>query len=188
MSNEHLGFVEQRADDRERYAKYFYRAPVILAGAAETSKLTARIIELERENIALTNRVVDLGNENKRLRASLETNAPLQSVAAPSEVAAVFCKTMQEIGYEIGGWPYSIDHLLVPRRSQTIARPRHIFMWVARRACSGDSLMALGRFLQRDHSSVMHGIHRAPKIMVEDPVLRGVALTVLATFGLKAPE
>lgn len=189
MSNEPLGIVEERAADRERFAKYFYRAPVILSpSAGDTSKLTARIVELERENIALTNQIIDLGNQNKRLRALLGASEPLRSIANPSDVAAVFCKTMQEIGYEIGGAPYSLDLLLQPRRSRVTARPRHVFMWIARKACSGDSLNMLGRFLGRDHSSVLHGVHRAPKIMAEDHALRGVALAVLATFGIKVPQ
>lgn len=187
MSNEHLGFVEQRAGERERYAKFFYRAPVILTAAIDTAKLAARIADLEAENATLKVQAEDLESQNARLRAQ-GRYVPLQSVAKPREVAEIFCQTLKEVGYEISGRPYSMDDLQARRRSQVMARPRHVFMWVAGQACSGDSLAAIGRFLQRDHTSVMHGRQRATKIMREDATLRGVALAALATFGIKVAE
>jgi hypothetical protein len=186
MSNERLGIVEDAQLRGERYAKFFYRAPEL---REPTGADAARLEKLERENTDLRARVVELQEANERLRASSRVTFIPPSLAKPEAVAVVFCREMKAAGYEIEGVPYAIEHLVTPRRSQLLARPRHLFMWVARRACSGYSLPKIGKFLGgRDHTTVMHGCHKATKVMREDPTLRAVARITLATFGIELPE
>lgn len=51
---------------------------------------------------------------------------------------------------------YTREDLISPSRRQPLAIWRQVFMYVARQ--SGFSLVAIGRALERDHTTVMHGV------------------------------
>lgn len=186
MSNERLGIFEEQRSLGERFARFFYRAPEI---KGPSSADAAQVARLERENADLKAKVRELEDLTERLRATSRINFIPPSLAKPEAVATVFCREMKAAGYEIEGVPYAIEHLTTPRRSQLLSRPRHVFMWIARRACSAYSLPRIGKFLgDRDHTTVMHGCHVAPRIMREDPNLRAIAASTLAVFGIELPQ
>jgi chromosomal replication initiation ATPase DnaA len=186
MSLERTGLVEHLQLQGAKYAKFFRRPPEERT-AADVS--AAELLKLETENAELKGKVKDLEVIVDRLRASARIPIIEPSVAKPEEVAAIFCREMKTAGYEIEGIPYMIEHLTTPRRGQLFARPRHVFMWSARRACSGYSLPKIGKYLGgRDHTTVMHGCHNATKVMREDPTLRAVAQVTLAHFGIELSQ
>jgi chromosomal replication initiation ATPase DnaA len=48
------------------------------------------------------------------------------------------------------------DDILSPKRDRVTARARQMVMWKAHQ--EGHSLPAIGKVLQRDHTSVLHGV------------------------------
>jgi hypothetical protein len=64
----------------------------------------------------------------------------------------------------------SLTDLLSCRRGRSVARPRHVAMYLAKELTSF-SLPAIGRMLDRDHSTVMHGCRRIATLRLEDAKL-----------------
>ncbi|MGE5566181.1 MAG: helix-turn-helix domain-containing protein [Parcubacteria group bacterium] len=56
----------------------------------------------------------------------------------------------------------TIEELCGPQRSRICARPRQHFMYLAVEK-HGKSLSAVGRFLNRDHTTIMHGVEAYKK-------------------------
>ena len=75
--------------------------------------------------------------------------------------------------------------LISTLRRQDLVRARHIAMWLARQRY-GVSLPNIGRTINRDHTTVLHGIRRAQKLMTEDRDFQRDLAEVIAY--LDAPE
>lgn len=66
-------------------------------------------------------------------------------------------KTMREILAEVcADYDLDRDDMLSPARWQPLARARQDFM--ARATEAGKTRSAIGRFLHRDHTTVLHGV------------------------------
>jgi chromosomal replication initiator protein len=59
--------------------------------------------------------------------------------------------------------------LMSRRRGRAQARPRQVAMWLARHT-TPCSLPEIGRWFERDHSTVMHAIERVDERMAAEPV------------------
>jgi hypothetical protein len=66
----------------------------------------------------------------------------------------------------------SLTDLLSCRRSRSrsVARPRHVAMYLAKKL-TRHSLPAIGRMLDRDHSTIMHGCRKIAALRLEDAKL-----------------
>ncbi len=70
----------------------------------------------------------------------------------------------------------SLGDIVSSRRARGLIRPRQVAMYLAREL-TGHSLPAIGRVLDRDHTTVLHGCRRIAALRREDPVLdREIAL------------
>lgn len=58
--------------------------------------------------------------------------------------------------------------LLGRRRNRPISWPRHVAMWIAKRIVPDASYPDLGRYFQRDHSTVISGLYRVNAHMARD--------------------
>jgi len=62
----------------------------------------------------------------------------------------------------------SVDDMIGGKRNQELALPRQIAMYLSRELTSA-SLPCIGRaFGGRDHSTVLHSIHKIKKLIVSD--------------------
>lgn len=70
--------------------------------------------------------------------------------------------------------------MLSERRTQDIARPRQIAMYVIRQICPHMSYPAIARLLKRaDHTTIIHGVRNIDRLLRSDPwVIREVAATL----------
>ena len=66
-------------------------------------------------------------------------------------------------------WGISVQSLHSKRRSRDVTIPRFLVMYLMSRYCSHRSLVEIGRFFGMDHTTIMHGIKRATKLLIEDP-------------------
>lgn len=67
----------------------------------------------------------------------------------------------------------TVGELLSRRRDRDVARPRQVAMWLSKRV-SMASLSEIGRYFDRDHKTVMHGIRRVEALLSSDAELAGV--------------
>lgn len=94
-------------------------------------------------------------------------------------VMAVFC----EVYTELTGAAYTIGDLKGARRWRDVAWPRQVCMMLVRNLC-GLSTPPVGKhFGDRDHTTVMHALKRAPDHMQERPVLKAAYDQVVAFFA-----
>ena len=71
-----------------------------------------------------------------------------------------------------------IEALLSQKRSQKYARPRFIIYYLSRNLTKL-SLPAIGRAIDRDHTSVMHGIERAEYLLENDQAFRALYRSIV---------
>lgn len=64
----------------------------------------------------------------------------------------------------------SLADLVSCRRNCGVARPRHVAMYLAKEL-TRHSLPAIGRMLDRDHSTILHGCRKIAAQRLEDPQL-----------------
>ena len=61
----------------------------------------------------------------------------------------------------------SIIHLKSDRRDEHSSKPRHAFCWLCFE-CTYKTSTQIGKFLKRDHTTVLHSLKRATQMRRED--------------------
>jgi chromosomal replication initiator protein len=120
----------------------------------------------------------DVAQLSARLKAIVrEDESPL---LVPSRIKSVMAAVAEY--YDI-----SLGDLLSSRRAREISRPRQVAMYLAK-ALTKHSLPAIGRMLERDHTTVLHGCRQIEKLRLKDPELDTEIreLTDLLTAGEQA--
>lgn len=139
------------------------------------AKLRRTVDRLERDNDLLRKAVEEL--KTKRTK-------PISSICPRmAEVMAFFFEELASRDYKINGKPYTQADLMSPRKAAIFVPPRHVLWWLLRNLCKDQSLPQIARFVGRgDHTSLMHGIARAPAWMEENKQLLGAAMAVMKRF------
>lgn len=75
----------------------------------------------------------------------------------------------------------SVAQLASPQRARGLTEVRHIAVWCLWRI-TRRSATEIGRVLQRDHSTVLHALRRAPELMAQRADLAALAAAVAARF------
>lgn len=160
----------------------YARVPIVDSHAEAKDKirhLQRRLVEIEVENKKLTAEIAGL-----RMQTAARSLASLQTADAPMpDVVAAYLEALDVIGVMVGGRKYEFADLAGISRCRAYAAPRQVCMWLCRQICKSQSLPAIGRQFNRDHTTVMHALLRAPEIMAANPQLRMAAAIVLAKFG-----
>jgi chromosomal replication initiation ATPase DnaA len=123
---------------------------------------------------ALQQQVAQLSAQLKALLREDET--PL---AVPRQIKPVIRTVAKYYGV-------SLTDLLSCRRNRSVARPRHVAMYLAERL-TRHSLPAIGRILDRDHSTIMHGCRKIATLRLEDAKL-DAEIRELIGLLTKAPQ
>lgn len=157
----------------------------------EATKVVDPTPPLRAEIAALKAELADERREVARLNVLLtDLSKPVgeRTNYSPEAVMVTFCECMAAFGVKLGDYPWTLRELKDVARGQAHARPRQVCMWLVKRLCPSSSLPSIGKlFGNRDHTTVMHAVRRAPEVMGEDPALRQVAMAVLQTFGGTTP-
>jgi hypothetical protein len=74
------------------------------------------------------------------------------------------------------------DEMVSARRSRTVARPRQVAMYLAKKL-TPKSLPDIGRqFGNRDHTTVIHGIRVVERMIGEDPLFKDKVKTIVSAL------
>ena len=88
-----------------------------------------------------------------------ELNRKPEPFTAPIKLA--------EIKYSVcGAWGIAVAQLSSDRRSTQVVHPRFA-AWRLARDLTNCSFVVIGRYFQRDHTTIMHGIYRANDLLKE---------------------
>ena len=68
-------------------------------------------------------------------------------------------------------------------RKRPIARVRFIAIWVIRQRCPHMSYTAIGRLLNRDHTTILNADRRAPELMAANERLSEIAADAMDRFA-----
>lgn len=157
----------------------------------ELHALQDRVADLEAEVAKLQNAKMVLAEANADLRQQLITagSFPLRryipATHAPSVVINKFLDELNALRVPAGIEPLRRDDMESPQRCRRLAAPRHVCIYLVRRLSTHYSTPRIGRFFgNRDHTSIMHGINRAPVWLAEEPMLQAAADAVLRHFGI----
>jgi chromosomal replication initiation ATPase DnaA len=105
--------------------------------------------------------------QQKVAQLSAQLKALLREDATPLAVPRQIKPVIRTVAKYYG---VSLTDLLSCRRSRSVARPRHVAMYLAKKL-TRHSLPAIGRVLDRDHSTIMHGCRRIATLRLEDAKL-----------------
>lgn len=194
---ERLGIVDEYRERRESIAERLspsakhqafptvYARPVPREVPARVDLTPPLRKEIER----LNGEVGRLKEENARLSALAAAHQEIRPGEPPEPtieaVMEAFCRAMNDAGLAIGDEQWSLNLLKTERRTRSIAFPRQVCMWLVKTLCSRRSLPQIGhRFGGRDHTTIMHGVKRAPAVLAARPDLLAVATSVLKKFGV----
>jgi len=121
------------------------------------------------------NKVAAYSRLNKHAPITLDlAKTALKDIISSMEKPEVTAKYIQEIVADY--YSMSVDDLISRRRTQNIAYPRQIAMYLSRKMLK-DSLLQLGDvFGGRDHSTIIHGFDKISSDLENDPNLRYVIL------------
>ncbi|NIA67795.1 hypothetical protein HBA54_04255 [Pelagibius litoralis] len=72
-----------------------------------------------------------------------------------------------------------------PRGAPTVASTRQLAMLVMRRHCAARSTPEIGRFLSRDHTTVISGCRSAERRLAEDPEYQDLYEAVREYIGIE---
>ena len=76
---------------------------------------------------------------------------------------------LAEIKYSVcGAWGISVAQLSSDRRSTQVVHPRFA-AWRLARDLTTCSFVVIGRYFQRDHTTILHGISRANDLLADNP-------------------
>lgn len=153
---------------------------------ATLDAMTARFDELEQDRDALYDRVSALEDENRQLRLDWTalTGALLKregTVTPGHAIVAAACMIFSVTAQEVTS----------RRRSERIARARYAIALVATEL-TPMSTTEIGRLLDRDHSTIAHGIRRGGELVRSDETfalrLRMVREAVQAVADGSTPD
>jgi chromosomal replication initiator protein len=157
-----LGILQQKAD----YYHKQYQGLVIDAGVLEfiAHRITTNVRVLEG---ALTRLFAFASLVGREITLDLAQDC-LADILKDSDRKV----TVEEIQRKVSEhYNIRLSDLLGPKRVRTIARPRQVAMWLAKRMTTR-SLPEIGRrFGGRDHTTVMHGVRRIEELKAGDSQL-----------------
>ena len=119
--------------------------PVVLSAQAR------KIAALQQEIAELSARLTAMEREDQ---------SPL---VVPSRIRPVISAVAKYYGVPLGD-------LVSSRRTRDLIRPRHVAMYLAKQLTK-HSLPTIGRVLERDHTTVLHGCRQIEKLRQQDPAL-----------------
>lgn len=161
-----------------------YAKPLPVPTSAEM--LRRQLQDLTKVNADLRKANADLRAMVAALQAQLESAITAEAEKlikrrhSPADVINVFLMFYNR--GRVVQW--TIDHLRSPRRARDHTIPRHVCIWLVKKLCSHYSLPQIGRlFGNRDHTTAMHAIARAPFWLLIEPALKEAADATLARFG-----
>lgn len=113
--------------------------------------------------------------------------APAQAMPpTPRDIIRSFVAELAATGFQAEGQPLTVDTLLNPRRTRALVVPRHVVMWLTYKLCPHFSLPQLGRVFNRDHTTIMHAVRRAPTWLIAHPDMREMVDIIQSRFAPKA--
>lgn len=137
-------------------------------------------IDIQRQLNGLRQKMTSLeGKLSEALEALKAERAAARAAEATAMTMAQECAltlvaertdTKMIAGAVAMAWGTTVGGLISPRRSRNVAYPRHAAFLLSRKYCSHMSLPMIGRaFGKRDHTTVMHGIANAERLIKESP-------------------
>jgi hypothetical protein len=125
----------------------------------------------------------ELGELREQHRRALEGGPP-RGIA---DVAGCFVGHLARLGYRIEDDPVTLGHLLSERRALEWAQPRMVAMWLCVSIARKASFPTVGRYFERDHTTVKYAGRQIKRVLAELPVLRAAALATCATLEAEPP-
>lgn len=183
MERDYTGVIEENRNMRAFLDRFVRKAPK-LSDHVE-SRITVDLKSGERTVEKIAQRVAAIAMQDESLKARVvkRTEEILdQAVEGAARRAAEW--RMRDIARRIASDGPSVPDILKvvteatgksaqdicsPRRTQDLFRPRFLTYWLMKTLRPDLSLPAIGRALNRDHTSVMHGLERFEALMTEPP-------------------
>lgn len=183
MERDYTGVVEEGRNMRDFLNRFIRKAPRLAdhdearitvdlrSGERTVEKIAQRVAAVAMQDPALKARVVKRTEEildqavegAARRAAEWRMRDIARRVAAEGPSLADIFKAVTEATGK------GAQDLVGPRRSQDLFRPRFLLYWLLKNLRPDLSLMSIGKALNRDHTSVMHGVAQFDKLKDGQP-------------------
>lgn len=124
--------------------------------------------------------MIILGMDARELEDEWALKLPEDDIRPPVLVAM---RDVMEVVCAVTG--YRAPKIRSPRRGKHLSKRRHMVMMLIDRLCPKRSLPEIGRFMDRDHTTVMHALRSFPGALEDDPDLAHEYDQCCRHFGIK---
>ena len=137
--------------------------------------LTSEVSSSIREMVGALNRILAFSKINTKSPTIYECKKILKDFIN-SNNKSVTVETIQNL--VASHFSLTIEELLSPRRSRSLARPRQMAMYLAKQLTT-NSLPDIGRkFSNRDHTTVIHAVKKIDELIKKDNEIRGSIIEI----------
>lgn len=142
----------------------------------------ASVAELQANYRAVKSRLPPYEHRVTNLAKQVEPEPEPEPILPPLPPASLPREPKRRVAlivvehYKVG-WP----DLCGPLRIGHIVRPRQVFCYICHRVCR-ESLPRIGRFISRDHSTVINGVLRIEQLMLTDEKLAQDVAQITARY------
>lgn len=142
----------------------------------EVERRIRQVVEERRrqrlaEMRAATERGIEVIAQDEAIREDAALAKTL-SMPALSDIAQIVCDHYRT----------TLAEMRAPRRIRKDMAPRQVAMWLMRRHCLDRSMPTIGKFLKRDHTTVLHGCCKIDQEIERDSEIGRTALELNATI------
>ena len=137
--------------------------------------LTSEVSSSIREMVGALNRILAFSKINTKSPTIYECKKILKDFIN-SNNKSVTVESIQNL--VASHFHLTIEELLSPRRSRSLARPRQMAMYLAKQLTT-NSLPDIGRkFSNRDHTTVIHAVKKIDELIKKDNEIRGSIIEI----------
>lgn len=183
MERDYTGAIEEGRNMRDFLNRFIRKVPKLEDHSESRITVNLRSGERTVEKIAQRVAAVAMQDESLKARVVKRTEEILdQAVEGAARRAAEWrmrdiarrvaadCPTVPEIFAALTeATGKGAQDLVCPRRSRDLSQPRFLAYWLFKNLRPDLSLPSIGKAMNRDHTSVMHGISRFDALKDEPP-------------------
>lgn len=133
----------------------------------------AQIADLLKQVRDLTDQLETTRTQLTGAQAALRAEREAKTAEMMLKEMGIERRDIRQVMEAVGRvWDVTSVQMTGAGRAQSMTRPRFACYHLARKYCSQMSLPQIARVFNRDHTTILHGVRQAAKLVTNDPAFR----------------